>query len=225
MTFSLFSNFLCRFFVLAGEPKRSVKETPFMMKAARMAFAFLLVLAASARAGEIKGTCSLRFAGVSTLHDFTGAVRCQPFSADLETDPDGGTRIPRVEVDVPVREMDTGNHTRDGQMREMFQSDRYPVIHGTVRKIDVDGIRRKIGKEGGGKAFFDLTLRIRDVERTVHAAVTNFREEGSRVGFDVEFPISLADFGLEAPSFLGIFRVRDKVTVTGNVRLEVSSKL
>jgi polyisoprenoid-binding protein YceI len=183
------------------------------------------VLAASARAGEIQGTCSLRFAGVSTLHDFTGTVRCQPFSADLVTDPDGGTRIPRVEVDVQVREMDTGNRTRDGQMREMFQGDRYPVIHGTVREIDVDGIRREIGKEAGGKAFFDLTLRIRDVERTVHAAVTNFREEGSRVGFDLEFPISLADFGLEAPSFLGIFRVRDKVAVTGNVRLEVSSKL
>ena len=195
-----------------------------MLKVARIAVAFLLVLAASARAGEIKGTCSLRFAGVSTLHDFTGTVRCRPFSADLATGPDGGTRIPRVEVDVPVREMDTGNHTRDGQMREMFESDRYPVIHGTVGEIDVDGIRKEIGKEGGGKAFLDLTLGIRDVERTIHAAVTNFREEGSRVGFDVEFPVSLTDYGLEAPSFLGIFRVRDKVTVTGNVRLEVSSK-
>jgi len=195
-----------------------------MMKVARMAVVFLLVLAASARAGELKGTCSLRFAGVSTLHDFTGTVRCQPFSADLVMGPDGGTRIPHVEVDVQVRELDTGNDTRDGQMREMFESDRYPVIHGTVREIDVDGIRRDIGKEGGGKAFFDLTLGIRDVERTIHAAVTNFREEGNRVGFDVEFPISLADYGLKAPSFLGIFRVRDKVAVTGNVRLEVSSK-
>ena len=195
-----------------------------MLKVARTAVAFLLVLVASARAGEIKGTCSLRFVGISTLHDFTGTARCLPFSADLVRSPDGGTRIPRVAVDVPVREMDTGNGTRDGQMREMFESDRYPAIHGTVRDIDVDGIRRKIGKAGGGTAFFDLTLGIRDVERTIHAAVTNFREEGSRVGFDVEFPVSLADYGLKAPSFLGLFRVRDKVTVTGNVRLEVSSK-
>jgi|GEM_PF-490223 len=224
MTFPPFSNFLCRWSVLSRDPKRSVKETPFVMKVARIAVAFLLVLAASARAGEIKGTCSLRFAGVSTLHDFTGTVRCQPFSADLVMSPDGGTRIPHVEVDVQVREMDTGNHTRDGKMREMFESDRYPVIHGTVREIDVDGIRREIGKEGGGKAVFDLTLGIRDVERTIHAAVTNLREEGNRVGFDVEFPISLADYGLKAPSFLGIFRVRDKITVMGNVRLEVSSK-
>jgi polyisoprenoid-binding protein YceI len=224
MTFPPFSRFLSRFFVLSREPKRSVKETPFVMKVARIAVAFLLVIAASARAGEIKGTCLLRFTGVSTLHDFTGTVRCQPFSADLVMGPDGGKKIPRVEIDVQVREMDTGNRTRDGKMREMFQSDRYPFIHGTVREIDVDGIRREIGKEGGGKAFFDLTLGIRDEERTIHAAVTNFREEGSRVVFDVEFPVSLADYGLEAPSFLGIFRIRDKVTVMGNVRLEVSSK-
>jgi polyisoprenoid-binding protein YceI len=88
----------------------------------------------------------------------------------------------------------------------------------------VDGIRREIGEEGGGKAFFDLTLRVRDVERTIQAAVTNLRDEGNQVGFDVEFPVSLKDFGLKAPSFLVFFRVRDKVTVTGNVLLEVSSK-
>jgi hypothetical protein len=194
------------------------------MKMVRIAVAFLLVLAASARAGEIKGMCLLRFVGISTLHDFTGTVRCWPFSVDLVRSADGGTSIPNVEVHVLVEEMDTGNNTRDGQMREMFQSDRFPRIHGTVREIDVDGIRREIGKDGGGKAFFDLTLRVRDVERTIHAAVTNLREEGNRVGFDVEFPVSLKDFGLKAPSFLGIFRVRDKVAVTGNVRLEVSSK-
>ena len=195
-----------------------------MRKMARIAVAFLLVLASSARAGEIKGTCFLRFVGISTLHDFTGTVRCQPFSANLVRTADGGTSIPGVEVHVLVEGMDTGNNTRDGQMREMFQSDRFPRIHGTVRAIDVDGIRREIGKGEGGKAFFDLTLGIRDVERTIHAAATNFREEGSRVDFDVEFPVSLKEFGLKAPSFLGIFRVRDKVAVTGNVRLEVSSK-
>jgi polyisoprenoid-binding protein YceI len=129
-----------------------------------------------------------------------------------------------VEVDILVDEMDTEDESRDGQMREMFQSDKFPRIHGSVREIDVDGIRREIGEEGGGKAFFDLTLRVRDVERTIQAAVTNLRDEGNQVGFDVEFPVSLKDFGLKAPSFLVIFRVRDKVTVTGNVLLEVSSK-
>jgi hypothetical protein len=195
-----------------------------MMKMVKIAIAFLLLSASPAWAGEIKGTCLLRFVGISTLHDFSGTVRCQPFSAGLVKSADGGTTIPAVEVDVLVDEMDTGNESRDGQMREMFQSEEFPLIHGTVSDIDADRIRREIGKEGGGKAFFDLTLRVRDVERTIQAAVTNLREEGNQVGFDVEFPVSLKDFGLKAPSFLVIFRVRDKVTVTGNVLLEVSSK-
>jgi polyisoprenoid-binding protein YceI len=195
-----------------------------MMKMVRIAIAFLLVSASPAWAGEIKGTCLLRFVGISTLHDFSGTVRCQPFSAGLVNSAEGGTTVPAVEVDILVDEMDTEDESRDGQMREMFQSDKFPRIHGSVREIDVDGIRREIGNEGGGKAFFDLTLRVRDTERTIQATVTNLREEGDRVGFDVEFPVSLKDFGLKAPSFLVIFRVRDKVTVTGNVLLEVSSK-
>jgi polyisoprenoid-binding protein YceI len=129
-----------------------------------------------------------------------------------------------VEVDVLVDGMDTENESRDDKLREMFQSDRFPRIHGTVKDIDADGIRREVGKEEGGKAFFDLTLTVRDVERTIQATVTNLREEGNQVGFDVEFPVSLKEFGLKAPSFLGIFRVRDKLTVTGNVLLEISSK-
>jgi hypothetical protein len=155
-----------------------------MMKMVRIAIAFLLVSASPVWAGEIKGTCLLRFVGISTLHDFSGTVRCRPFSAGLVKSArpfsaglvksaDGGAGIPAVEVDVLVDEMDTGNETRDGQMREMFQSDGFPRIHGTVREINVDGIRREIGEEGGGKAFFDLTLRVRDVERTIQAAVTN----------------------------------------------------
>ena len=46
---------------------------------------------------------------------------------------------------------------------------------------------------------------------TIHATATNFREEGNRVDFDIEFPVSLKDFGLKAPLFLVVFRVRDKV--------------
>ena len=78
----------------------------------------------------------------------------------------------------------------------MFQGDRFPRIHGTARGIDADGIRREVGKEGGGKAFFDLTLKVRDVERTIPVAVTNLQEEGNRVGFDMEFSVSLKNFGL-----------------------------
>jgi hypothetical protein len=195
-----------------------------MIPSRTVAALLFLTLGLPAGAGEIQGTCLLRFRGVSTLHEFSGTVRCQPFSADLRETDAGGMWIRGVEVDVMVDGMDSGNRIRDGQMREMLESDRFPRIHGTVREIDVAGIRRAVRVGKGGTASFDLALRIRDVERTIRAAVTNLREEGDQVGFDVEFPVSLEEFGLKAPSFLGMFRVRDKVTVRGNVRLKVSSK-
>lgn len=191
------------------------------MKMVRIVSGFLLLSAVPAWAGKIEGACDFRFLGTSTLHDFSGKVRCLPFATPIVTGGKGETIIPGMDVAVPVDEMDTGNKERDRQMREMFGSDRFPMIHGILRNIDADGIRMAAAKEG--RAVLDLSLRIRDVERRVPATVTNLREEGDHVRFDVEFPVSLSDFGLKAPSVLFIIRVGDKVTVRGNVELKVSS--
>jgi YceI-like domain len=189
-------------------------------KSARMAV-LVLLLASPGLAGEVRGTCDLRFLGTSTLHEFTGTVRCLPFAASLVKGANGTSAVPEVLVDVPVEGMETGNRSRDATMRSMFESDRFPRIRGTVRNVDIDAIRQA---EGEGKAGLDLSLRIRDVERNVRAAVTHLREEGSEVRFDLEFPVSLKEFGLEAPTVLFFIRVGDRVTVKGNVRLEISSK-
>lgn len=200
--------------------KESTREAFRVGKAAGLA-ALVLLFASPGFAGEIRGECDLRFLGTSTLHDFTGTVRCLPFSADLVEDAAGNTGIPAVEVEIPVEEMDTGNKSRDAQMRKMFESGRFPRIRGTVRNIDVDAIRQALR---GGKAEIDIALRIRDVERQVRASVTHLREEGDEVRFGLELPVSLKDFGLKAPTVLFFIRVGDRVTVKGNVRLEISSK-
>src|SRR5512132_4173191 len=79
--------------------------------------------------GMIRGACDVVFIGTSTLHDFSGSVRCLPFGAVLARDAAGDPVIPVVEVEVAVAGMDTRNKSRDGQMREMFRSDRFPRIH------------------------------------------------------------------------------------------------
>jgi hypothetical protein len=60
------------------------------------------------------------------------------------------------------------------------------------------------------------------VERNVQATASNLKEEGSRLSFDLEFPVSLSEFDLKAPSVLGFIRVADKVLVKGTFALEVS---
>ena len=171
---------------------------------------------------SISGACDVSFLVSSTLHDFPGSGRCVPFTATVTRDAEGRRILPIVEVEVPVDGMDTRNRSRDAQMREMFQADRFPRIHASVRDVDVDRLREAMGKDPGGKAPLDLLLRIRDVERKVRATAGSLKETGERVSFALEFPVSLKEFGLKPPSVLGIIRVGDKVSVKATFDLTVS---
>jgi hypothetical protein len=170
----------------------------------------------------VHGACDVAFLVTSTLHDFPGSARCLPFEAVLARDASGNLVIPSVEVEVPVAGMETRNKSRDGQMREMFRSDRFPRIHTAARDVDVDRLRVELGKGREGKAPLDLLLRIREVERKIRAIASNLIESGDRVTFDLEFPVSLGEFDLKAPSVLGIIRVGDKVSVKATFTLTVA---
>jgi len=170
----------------------------------------------------IRGTCEVAFLATSTLHDVSGSARCLPFATVLTRDAAGRQVIPTVEAEVPVEGMDTRNKTRDGKMREMFLSERFPRIHASAQEVDVERLRVELGKGPEGIATIDLLLRIRDVERKVRATASNLKESGDRVGFDLEFPVSLREFDLTPPSVLGIIRVGDKVSVKATFTLTVS---
>jgi hypothetical protein len=170
----------------------------------------------------IRGGCDVAFLIRSTLHDIPGSARCLPFAAVLARDAAGRQVVPSVEVEVPVEGMDTRNRSRDGQMREMFRSERFPRIHAAAHNVDVERLRAETGNGRKGIASIDLLLRIRDRERKVRATASNLKEAGEQVTFDIEFPVSLGEFDLKAPSVLGFIRVGDKVTVKANFTLTVS---
>jgi polyisoprenoid-binding protein YceI len=170
----------------------------------------------------IRGACEIAFLATATLHDVPGSARCLPFAAVFSRDAACRQVIPVVEVEVPVAGMDTRNKTRDGKMREMFLAERFPRIQAAAKDLDVERLRAEIGKGLEGGASIDLLLRIRDVERRVRATVSNLKESGERVTFDLEFPVSLGEFDLKAPSVLGIIRVGDKVSVKATFTLIVS---
>ena len=169
----------------------------------------------------IRGACDVAFLITSTLHDVPGSARCLPFAAVLARDAAGRQVIPSVEVEVPVAGMDTRNRSRDGQMREMFLSERFPRIHASAQDVDVERLRVETGKGREGNPSIALLLRIRDRERKVRATASNLKESGGQVTFDLEFPVSLGEFDLKAPSVLGIIRVGDKVSVKANFTLTV----
>jgi hypothetical protein len=171
----------------------------------------------------VRGACDVAFLAKATLHDVSGSASCLPFAAVLARDTAGRQIIPTVQVEVPVAGMDTRNKTRDGKMREMFLSERFPRILAVAHDVDVERLRVEMGKGPEGNATIDLLLRIRDVERKVRATASNLKESGERVSFDLEFPVSLREFDLSAPSVLGIVRVGDKVSVIATFALTISS--
>jgi len=185
-------------------------------------FALFPSISSEAASATIRGACDIAFLATSTLHDFSGSARCLPFAAVLARDAAGRQVIPSVEVEVPVAGMDTRNKSRDGQMREMFRSEPFPRIHVSAHDLDVERLRVEIGKGREGNASIDLLLRIRDVERKVRATASNLRESGERVTFDLEFPVSLREFDLKAPSVLGLIRVGDKVSVKTTFTLAIA---
>jgi len=188
----------------------------------RPAIVLLLLFGTPAFAGGIRGTCEFRFLGSSTLHDFAGTGRCLPFSAPMPGTAEGKGVLSLVELEVPVAEMKTGIGARDGKMREMFESDRYPAIRAAARDIDVEAFRERIKADREGEAPLEISLSIRGVEREILATVKNLKAEGSRVSFDIAFPVSLKEFGLPAPAVLGFIRVADQVAVTGSFTLDVA---
>ncbi len=207
---------------VAGGGRRT---SPAILLKAAVAAAAVLFLAPSARAEAWKGTCDVSFRGTSTLHGFSGKVRCQPFRVGTEIAAGGRAIIPGTEVAVLAGEMDTGNRSRDRQMREMLQSDRYPRIRGILGTIDPEGLRRQFLRNPEGKVPLDFTLSIRDIERPVHAVAGHFRESDAGVSFDVEYVVSLKEYRLAPPRvFFGLVSVDDKVLVRTAVRLETGGR-
>lgn len=171
------------------------------------------------------GRCDVHFRGTSSLHDFTGSVPCQPFRVGVEDGTDGRTIISGVDVSVLTGEMKTGNSGRDRQMRDMFQSDRFPAIRGVFGRIDPEALRQELRGRADGKAPLEFVLRIRDVERPVHGVLSNLRETGRALAFDVDYDVSLSDYRLVAPkAFFGLVTVGDKVAVKTTVRLETGGE-
>lgn len=181
----------------------------------------LAVSVSSAIAADFSGSCGIRFDGISTLHDFSGTARCQPFKATLASGPEGKSVVTEVEIAVIAGEMDTKDEKRDKEMRKMFEVEKYPRIQARLTDVEPDRIRREIGKDPNGKGAVELTLKIRNVERRVRAVIGNLRETRELVTFDAQFPVSLREFGLKPPSVLfGMISVRDTITVTAAFSLE-----
>jgi len=181
----------------------------------------LLALSTSAAADTFEGTCQIRFFGDSTLHSFEGRGDCQPFSlADEQVG--AAPQIAASEIEVQVAGLDTDNSSRDKKMREMFDSENFPLIIARFRELDSEELLASWQSFPQGELAFDLS--IRGLIRPVTATVRNLTVSEQSIDLTLEFTLSLENFALEAPGVLGIIRVDDLVKVEVDTQLKRTSQ-
>jgi len=171
----------------------------------------LLCLPIAAPGADYRGECTVTFLGSSTLHDFNGKGRCQPFTVR-----EAGGVFDMSRLSVAVAGLDTDNAKRDVKMREMFEEKEYPIITGSTAPVTLKELRDRKDQ----KVTFNL--KIRDISKPVSATLANLVETDSRITADLLFTLSLADYKLQPPSVLGVIRVSDKITVKTSVVLNAA---
>ena len=178
-------------------------------------FILLFVFPFPSLSADYHGNCSIVFQGSSTLHDFEGKASCQPFIVSGKA---GVMTVP--EVRVAINEMDTDNSKRDVRMREMFDSETYPLIFGSTGQVLVDEFRKALNESTDNTSEIVFQLKIRDIEQPVTAVLKNVMETGSAIVADLSFALFLPDYQLKPPSFLGLIRVGKDVDVTVSFSLD-----
>lgn len=112
-------------------------------------------------------------------------------------DPATGRLQGKVCLDLSA--WDSKEPLRDRHTREMFEVDRFPQACLTLK-----------GYDAAGSALLG-DLELHGVRRAVRVPL-RYRLEGRRLLFSGEFALALSDYGLKAPSFMGM-RVQDRVEV------------
>lgn len=158
-------------------------------------------------------TSVIDYTGSAVLHDWTGTSGTVTGTLLLDLDtPDSS----RVLVQAPVASFDSGNDTRDANMREVTEADRYPTV--SFEATDVESTvwgRSDEGRAGRWTVTGDLTFhgQTHPVEATVDVRATD-----ERVRARTQFPVSLNRFGVERPGLVwGVAPVDDTIRIDARI--------
>jgi polyisoprenoid-binding protein YceI len=179
-------------------------------------FSYLSIFGVTAFGDLQPGTCTIKFSGSSTLHDFHGSVSSAPFELDFQKM--GQTNyVLSGTITAAVAKMDTENKKRDKKMRRMFEEAAYPLITVEIKNLIVPATKLA---EPRFERNVILSIRNKKVTKSVH--ISNYRITKQSISFNVEFPVSLSEFGLKSPSVMKLIKVGDTVNVTATLHFDLT---
>lgn len=176
------------------------------MKKALYIMSALILLSVSVQAREaMHGSAAAEFKVKATVDSFTGKAVSEP----LELQPGDDS----ISVTFAIAKMETGKKKRDKEMMHMFHAEEFPLITGTTPAV------RVLDLKPGENAELPVSVTIHGVTKQVVGMATAIVPTEDGLSFDLEFPLSLKEFGLKPPSVMGIIRVNDQVQVVSHVTL------
>jgi Uncharacterized conserved protein len=151
------------------------------------------------------------YTGTAPLHSWTGTSRS--VRGEFVLDPNAPDSS-RAVVRVPVASFDSGNDRRDRGMRDVTEADTYPFVEfrGTEFAPVVWG-RGADGPVGRWAITGELTFhgQTHALDETVEV-----RAREGTVQATAQFPVSLSQFEVERPGFMG-FTVGDTIRIDMDV--------
>lgn len=151
------------------------------------------------------------YTGTAPLHSWTGTSRRVQGRFVLRPDaPDSS----RAVVRVPVASFDSGNRRRDRKMRDVTAADTYPTV--VFRGTQFEPLAWGRGA-GGPAGRWSITGELTFHGRT-HALsdTVTVRVDNETVRAEASFAVSLTQFEVERPGFMG-FSVGDTIRIDADV--------
>ncbi len=189
-------------------------------RCAAIAAAALLIAAAAVGAeswnltsGEVRVRCRLTVGGSfdAVTSRISGALRLE----------DGGAPGLPGQVRVRLDSLDTGIGLRNRHLRETYlEVDRGEEFREAVL-IEVELADPLPSGAGDHETGFAGLLSLHGMERPVKGEARIMRRDG-RVRVEAEFPLSLAEFAIPPPRYLGV-GVRDEIRITVTFDAAVAS--
>jgi polyisoprenoid-binding protein YceI len=190
--------------------------------AATLAAALLLTHLARAetvRFNAEPGASKIKIDGTSTIHDWS--VDCNVIGGFMELEAtflDGKSAPsavkPRVEVNVPVRQLKSGKKSMDTVMHDAMKQAQHSKIDYKVLELTP-----KPGQAAGASSQFDArgALTIAGVTRTNVMPVTISRLDEKKLKVIGATNLKMTDFGIKPPApeiGLGLIKTGDEVKLT-----------
>lgn len=159
----------------------------------------------------------LSYTGHHKLHDWTGTS--EQVTGTLWIDTEAPQRS-RVEISVPVESFDSGNSSRDSNMLDVVEAERYQAVRFQSEEIIVESWEKAPGGfRGTWRVRGRLTFHGKEqpVEIPMDVVV-----RGGRLSADGSFSIELDRFGVKRPKLL-LMPIENAIDLTAHIEAHLGA--